>query len=433
MPVNPVLRIWLAKLEQEASKQQISLYLVGGFIRDGLLGFESSDLDFCGGPGTLQWIREYASGENLRFQDIRRHSRVRLRLNGYIMDFTEWGTGGLAENLNGRDFSVNAMALPLREYVCLQPESWEIVDPLFGLSALQEKRLSTLPGAFATDPVRILRGIRLALRLSLEPDQETLVQSRANVQFLRDAPPERLGAEILSILKADPAGLPDELHRWGVDKVLFNTSTAYRGPFFPQRLEKILRCGFFPQHIYKAICGHLREPVTVPHRRLELLRLTSLCLTMGLANAKSISHFLCTGREKLAIQQNMGAYHWLLQQPATVNDAAITEYFRLFGISAIEGLLLWCTFAGPGATEKALRFLDSFARKSRLVAPPRYIKGGEIACVVSQKGLAAEAIGETAVVLQRASSLRHIGSEKTAWMYLRGFTDGKVLINCRIK
>jgi putative nucleotidyltransferase with HDIG domain len=129
----------------------------------------------------------------------------------------------LEADLKLRDFTINAVAQSL--------DGSQTFDPLGGLEDLAHGRLrAAAPNAFAHDPVRVLRLVRLAIGLALAPERETLTQAHERVAALRSVSPERIFAELALIIDGpDPvAGLTlmDDL---GACTVVLPELSALRG------------------------------------------------------------------------------------------------------------------------------------------------------------------------------------------------------------
>ncbi len=104
----------------------------------------------------------------------------------------------LEEDLGLRDFTVNAIAEPLDGP---QATSAGLIDPLGGLQDLAHRRLRAAgPRAFAEDPLRVLRLVRMAVELELEPTPETLRKASVHADGLHGVSPERVFMELRRIL-----------------------------------------------------------------------------------------------------------------------------------------------------------------------------------------------------------------------------------------
>ncbi len=114
----------------------------------------------------------------------------------------------IKNDLELRDFTVNAMALPLEQWRPGPAAAWadEIIDPCGGRVDLVQKRIRAVhPEVFRHDPGRLLRGVRLAGQLQFRLDPETARQIRAAAPLLERVSSERVRDELLRILAADGA------------------------------------------------------------------------------------------------------------------------------------------------------------------------------------------------------------------------------------
>lgn len=97
-----------------------------------------------------------------------------------------------------RDFTVNAVYYDVKND--------KFVDPLKGIDAIQEKRLTTVDNpekVFGEDGLRLMRLARFAAQLGFSPDEQTLLGAQKNAALIRDISPERIFAELSAILHAD--------------------------------------------------------------------------------------------------------------------------------------------------------------------------------------------------------------------------------------
>jgi hypothetical protein len=151
-------------------------YLVGGAVRDELLGRELVDLDVVclDSRKAARAFAEKSGGAPFPLSE--RHGAWRVTFpGGECVDFTPL-RGTLAEDLAMRDFTVNALAEPLA--------GGEPVDPFDGRGDLAERRLKVVSErVFDDDPLRLLRAVRFEeeLGLRLDPTSEELVRSHAGL------------------------------------------------------------------------------------------------------------------------------------------------------------------------------------------------------------------------------------------------------------
>jgi tRNA nucleotidyltransferase/poly(A) polymerase len=164
-------------------------WVVGGAVRDELLGRPVVDLDIaCRDPRAV--ARSFAAETGgAPFPLSERHGAWRVAFaDGRTVDFTPLRSS-IEDDLATRDFTINAVGLPLR--------GGEPVDPFGGVPDLERRILRAVgPTIFDDDPLRLLRAVRLEdeLGFRLEDETERLVRERAP---LVDRPAgERLLAEL---------------------------------------------------------------------------------------------------------------------------------------------------------------------------------------------------------------------------------------------
>jgi poly(A) polymerase len=195
--------------------------LVGGAIRDLLLGRSPKDFDFaCAGDPT-PLARAFAGtcgGHWFWLDRARRQSRVLIA--DVTFDFAPWRAATLSADLAARDFSINTMALDLA--VPLTVEA--LLDPLGGRADLAARLLSAAgPRVLADDPLRLLKGVRHVAELGLRVDAATLLAMGEAAPALATVAAERVRAEFWRILIAPqaPLGLA-LLAESGAGEVLFS-------------------------------------------------------------------------------------------------------------------------------------------------------------------------------------------------------------------
>jgi poly(A) polymerase len=177
-------------------------WLVGGAVRDRLLGRATMDLDVVvdGDPADAARAIARAAGRAACFALSEEFGawRVTARDCSWQVDVEPLRGGSLQADLALRDFTVNAIAEPLA--------GGERIDPLGGLQDLAARRLRmAAPSAFAEDPLRVLRLARVAVELDLEPEPDTLRQAGEHAEGLAGCSPERVFVELRRILGAPRA------------------------------------------------------------------------------------------------------------------------------------------------------------------------------------------------------------------------------------
>jgi len=204
-------------------------WLVGGVVRDRVLGRERvpADLDVIVDGDTAAAARAVAraAGRAASFALSEEFGawRVVARDRSWQVDLQPLRGGTLEADLALRDFTVNAIAEPIG--------GGRAIDPLGGLGDLQVRRLRMASaGAFAADPLRVLRLVRVALELELEPDAETIREAGARAAGLEAVSPERVFMELRRIIAAPGAVQGIEMMgRLGATAVVLPELEALRG------------------------------------------------------------------------------------------------------------------------------------------------------------------------------------------------------------
>jgi poly(A) polymerase len=176
-------------------------WLVGGALRDRLLGRPTSDYDVVVRDDVGAVARQLASrvsGHPFELSEDFGAWRVVDRGRGWSVDLLPLGGESIEADLARRDLTVNSMAREL-------PDG-PVIDPFDGLRDLRERRLRMVSAdAFAVDPLRSLRLVRLACELGFTPDAETAVTAAASAEALTTVAPERVFAELRRIIASDGA------------------------------------------------------------------------------------------------------------------------------------------------------------------------------------------------------------------------------------
>ena len=176
--------------------------LVGGAVRDAALGRleETPDLDLVVASGAIALCQQLAREHRgtCVVLDAER-DMARLVLKGWTIDLARQEGPDLIRDLGRRDFTVNAIALPLR------PGS-VVVDPTGGLEHLRQRQLVAVAEAnLLDDPLRLLRGVRLAAELEFAIAEPSLIWIERHACRLGAVAGERVLAE-LEKLATSPGG-----------------------------------------------------------------------------------------------------------------------------------------------------------------------------------------------------------------------------------
>ena len=219
--VFPELTTILTDLKAFFVSSRVPAFLVGGYIRDSLRGAQPGDLDIAilGDHASLaQDLARCFSGTYVPLG--RTHQTARVVVSPRDLPYTPFEKGGIGgrwtvdvsriedsiqADLARRDFTVDAMALPISE---LQTQGWEqrIIDPFGGRSDLEKGIIRAVrPSVFQDDPARLLRAVRLAATLGFSIDSGTWELISHQARLISSTPGERVRDELLGIIALDGA------------------------------------------------------------------------------------------------------------------------------------------------------------------------------------------------------------------------------------
>ncbi len=185
-------------------------YLVGGSVRDGLLGRQTPhlDLDFVLARDAVDTAREIAYRYDAGFVLLDAERRIaRVVFPEATADFAEQMGSSLEEDLRRRDFTINAIAY--------SPHRNQIFDPIGGTADLKQHRLCMINEQnLKDDPLRLLRAYRQAAQLGFHLDLETQQSIRKLAPSIRQVAPERVYAELSYLLNVPEAGTIQLVEAW---------------------------------------------------------------------------------------------------------------------------------------------------------------------------------------------------------------------------
>ena len=223
MSVEDRVIAWLARQDADA-------YLVGGWVRDRILGRTSYDIDIAVSGDGMQLARRLANSLDADYYALDRErgtGRAILQSVGgdrLLVDIACFRGADLAADLAGRDFTINALAVDVHA-----PEV--VIDRHGGLADLKAGIIRTVSeDAIRSDPLRALRAVRQAAQLdfALAPEMEALI--RRDGAGLADVSAERICEELSKLLScAYSAPYLFELDRLGLLGAILPEIESLRG------------------------------------------------------------------------------------------------------------------------------------------------------------------------------------------------------------
>ena len=315
-------------------------FIVGGAVRDALLGRPQEDWDIAtsGSPSQIQDI----------FSDTRqfqlKHETITLIMDNHKLEVTTFRgkhANNLHEDLSRRDFTIDAMAF--------DPNERRLIDPFGGQADLAKRRIKAVENPedrFKEDPLRLIRAVRLATELGFQVDPETFTAIQKMAGSLAKVAKERIRDEMVKILVAQrPSSGLHLLRRTGLLRVII-----------PELLEGYLK----RQNRYHrfTILKHIMVTVDTVAPTLTL-RLTALLhdIAKPRVRSKGKAGWRFIGHEKASAEMadhilqrlrfsselirkvtHLIAHHMIGYSPKWT-DSAVRRWVRKIGIENVDILI----------------------------------------------------------------------------------------------
>ncbi len=226
----------LNKISEAAVALQVPCYLIGGFVRDKIIGRPTKDMDIvCLGDGIAlaeAVAQKFAPAPQVSF--FKNFGTAQLKTSDMEIEFVgarkesynrnsrkpEVEAGTLEDDQDRRDFTINALAVSLNK-----EDFGKLIDPFDGLKDIEAKIIKTPlepEKTFSDDPLRMMRGIRFATQLSYVIAPGTFEAIQQNAHRIKIVSGERIADELNKILlSAKPSIGFDLLYKSGLLKIIF--------------------------------------------------------------------------------------------------------------------------------------------------------------------------------------------------------------------
>jgi putative nucleotidyltransferase with HDIG domain len=234
----------LNKIAQAAQKTGVSCYLIGGFVRDKILGRDTGDMDVvCVGDGIVlahEVAKQFKPVPEVHF--FKNFGTAQIKVDDLEIEFVgarkesydfnsrkpAVENGTLQDDQNRRDFTINAMAISLNA-----ADYGQLLDPFDGIKDLELKNIQTplAPGiTFSDDPLRMMRAIRFATQLNFTIEEKTFAAIADTAARIKIVSGERIADELNKIvLSSKPSIGFDLLYKSGLLKIIFPQMVALAG------------------------------------------------------------------------------------------------------------------------------------------------------------------------------------------------------------
>ncbi len=258
------------KIAEAAATLQVPCYLIGGFVRDKIIGRPTKDMDIvCLGDGialahavaqkfkpkpTVSFFKNFGTAQikvadiDIEFVGARKESYT------YESRKPQVETGTLEDDQNRRDFTINALAISLNK------ENYGgLIDPFNGISDIENKLLQTPLDptiTFSDDPLRMMRAIRFSAQLNYIIEEKTFAAINQNASRIKIVSGERIADELNKILlcKKPSVGF-DLLYKSGLLKIIFPQMVELAGAEYIDGMGH--KDNFYHTlQVVDNICGH---------------------------------------------------------------------------------------------------------------------------------------------------------------------------------
>lgn len=202
--MNEMLKDFISELKKIGRENGETFYIVGGYIRDKLIDTKltPNDIDIVYG-GDLYLLMERLRGKGYSFYE-KEAGVFSTNISGFRVDISKLMGASIEEDLNSRDFTVNANALNIIDM--------KVIDPFKGRNAIKNRVLQEVNDkSLKEDPIRILRGMKLYIKHGFHFSLHTEEHVVEAAPLLKDIKGERISDEFLDIIQSDISGRAFEL------------------------------------------------------------------------------------------------------------------------------------------------------------------------------------------------------------------------------
>jgi len=286
-------------IRDDARRRKTAVYLVGGFLRDYVLGRRGLDFDFAVERGGIPFARSFArriKGAFVLLDKERGCARVVKKTKDKIMtfDFADFRGPTIRADLKHRDFTINTLTCAVHDLPPNARLKDVITDPLAGKKDIGARTIRMVSaGAFREDPLRLLRAFSLKALLDFKIEAKTRRAIEGQGRLIRDVSAERVRDELFKILATDRAA--ENVHlmdRMGLlQKIIPQVSVMVgvaQGPYhhldiWKHSLQSVVELEKIFQRFGrdKDVAAYLKEPLGGERTRRALLKLGCLLHDIG--------------------------------------------------------------------------------------------------------------------------------------------------------
>ncbi|MDO8676032.1 MAG: HD domain-containing protein [Candidatus Omnitrophota bacterium] len=194
-----------------ARRKKINVHLVGGFLRDHLLGKKSTDLDFAVGENAVAFARAFVRKVKGTFVLLdKEHGCARVVCKEgqaiWTFDFSDLRAPTIKADLHSRDFTINTLCVDVTNLKDTDDLQENIVDHWGAARDLKTKTARMVSvDAFKDDPLRLLRAYALKAVFGLKIESKTVARIKKDADLILNAAMERVREEVFKVLSSPRA------------------------------------------------------------------------------------------------------------------------------------------------------------------------------------------------------------------------------------
>lgn len=418
-----------------ATEFGVTVYLAGGGLRDCLLGRRVNDLDFAVSSASAELPRLFAKrwgGTFFWLDEERQQARVVKKTADDVLvhDFAPLRGATIEDDLRARDFTINALAMPVTG------EEAPLIDPLRGGSDLRRKLIRACSDrTFDDDPLRLLRALRFAAELGFAVEESTRNALRKKTALLGGVAVERIRDELFRILAVSGIGaalgrldetgllrviLPPELQRLTMGWASGHDRTALERQIgHAAAVERT--CGelarLFPVS-GECLAGYLESEVESGITVLSLMKLAAFFGGLDKAGAEALAGRLRLGRKAAGLLNlfctDAPDLSRTLERDGT--GRAMHRFFR-DREPAGPGLVIIALAGGTVSGPLAARLLEYFVSDYDAEGGDLLLTGDEVMAVA---GIGeGQRVGEVMAALREAESCGLVNDQEEARAFVK--------------
>lgn len=305
---NPIINV----VKSFFLANKANTYIVGGFLRDSLLGHASCDVDIVVENGSAKLLAkdfaDFIGGYFVELDSLNNIYRVVFADKINYVDIADCVGGTIAHDLTRRDFTINALAYDIK--------SGELIDVVDGLQDLKQQKIREISEFnIKDDAIRILRAYRFKSELgfNFSDNLTDIICKHANL--LNTVAKERINAELIKLFAGKNAhDVLISMDKNSILQIILPCVSAIKKippnshhhlPLFEHCVETVAKLQEFYEHACDEVKQHLNREFLAGHNRLALLKFAAFLHDIGKPDTWQIEPE--TGRHRFIMHDSVGA------------------------------------------------------------------------------------------------------------------------------